>query len=111
MRNRIVKVYGHLRPCLPEWLGPMQGSLGILGEEADGVLHISGELLNISYEGVYFPIEDFLQALAPLLDSASQGKVDYMDMDAWRLTRYSFDNGFITKSERDLNSVLDYSGH
>lgn len=111
MQRDIVKVYGYLTPCEPDWLPGLKKALRFLGEEADGALCFSGGLLNISYEGVYFPLEEFLEVLAPLLTAQSRGKLDYIDMEAWRLTRYNFENGFITSSARDLNDVLAYSGH
>lgn len=111
MQNIVVKVYGFLRPCSAECFGLLRSSLRVMGSEADEVLNLQGELLNVAYEGAYFPVEDFLAALAPFLEAASIGKVDYLDMEAWRITRYNFENGFITSSSNDLNNALAYSGH
>lgn len=111
MQNIRVKVYGFLRPCAQEGLDALRAALRLLGDEADEALALEGELLNVTYEGAFFPVEDFMAALAPLLQEASKGKLDYLDMEEWKITRYSFDNGFITQNVRDLNSVLDYSGH
>lgn len=107
----MVKVYGYLRPVSPEQVKILQESLASMGGEADDILQLGGTLVNISYEGVFFPIDDFLDAATPLVQSGAIGKVDYIDMEGWSLTRYSFDDGKITKAQRDLNSVMAYSGH
>lgn len=111
MKTAMTKVYGYLRPCPQKALAPLFEALRLMGDEAAETLVLQGELLNIGYEGVFFPVEDFLQALAPFLDKNSTGKLDYIDMEAWQLTRYNFENGFITSASRSLNSVLDHSGH
>lgn len=111
MNNIIVKVYGYLRPCSENELPPLCAALRVLGEAGPETLRLSGDLLNISYEGTYFPIEDFLSALSPLLSADRKGKIDYIDMEGWTLTRYSFENGFITTAKGDLNNVLSFSGH
>lgn len=111
MKTAMVKVYGYLRPCPQSAMPQLLAALRLMGGEAADALTLEGDLLNVGYEGVFFPVEDFLQALAPLLDTASAGKLDYMDMEAWTLTRYSFENGFITSASRPLNHVLDHSGH
>lgn len=111
MQSTILKIYGYLQPCAEDDLAALESALRLLGEAAPEVLRLDGDLLNISYEGVFFPIEDFLEALLPLLDTGIHGKIDYIDMEEWTLTRYSFENGFITSSKRGLNDVLDFSGH
>lgn len=83
----------------------------MVGEESEGILSLAGNLLNIAYEGCYFPVEEFLAALKPELEAASQGKLDYIDMEKWTLTRYTFNGGLVTFSTRGLNDVLAHSGH
>lgn len=111
MQTVRVKVYGFLRPCPPEYLPQLRASLRLLGDAADGVLELGGELLNIAYEGAFFPLDDFMAALSPLLRPESLGKVDYLDIEAWEITRLNFENGFVTRATRDLNSALAHSGH
>lgn len=111
MQNILVKIYGYLKPCKEQWLPALESSLYLLGAEAEGVLRLEGSMLQLSYEGIYFPLEDFLRAAAPLLGAESEGKIDYLDLEAWELTRYRFENGFITSAKSDLNNVLAFSGH
>lgn len=111
MRNILVKVYGYLKPCDSSCLPSLESALYLLGAEAEGVLKLEGGMLQLSYEGVYFPLEDFLRAVSPLLSAQSEGKIDYLDLEAWELTRYRFENGFVTSAKSDLNNVLAFSGH
>lgn len=111
MNNLMVKVYGFLRPCNESCLASLGSALCLLGDAAEDVLSLQGDLLNISFEGTFFPIDDFLEALAPCLNSASEGKVDYIDMEAWVLHRHRFEAGKIISSKGDLNNILAYSGH
>lgn len=111
MREVMTKVYGFLRPCGPQELQKLREALKLMGDEAEGVLNLDGEIMNLGYEGCYFPLEDFLEALKPLLNQSSQGKVDYIDMEGWTLARYSIVDGLIIKSSRGLNDALSFSGH
>ena len=81
-----------------------------LGHESPWVF-LEGDTLRISWEGLYFPLEDVLLALAATLGNGSEGKLDYLDLEEWTLTRYVPGPHGLQASKRDLNHVLDYSGH
>lgn len=81
-----------------------------LGHETSWAF-LEGDTLRISWEGLYFPLEDVLSALAATLGSGSAGKLDYLDLEEWTLTRYVPGTNGFQASKRDLNQVLDYSGH
>ena len=68
-------------------------------------------MARVSFEGVYFPVDEVLAALARHLRPEHQGKLDVLDLENWRLTRHLFDQGRIRSSSAPLNNVLDYSGH
>ena len=70
-----------------------------------------GDIFRISFEGVFFPLDDVLDALRPLLCAESSGKIDLIDMEAWTLTRAAFSGTEITVKTVGLNHVLAYSGH
>ena len=54
-------------------------------------MHRTGRrYFRISFEGVFFPLDDVLDALRPLLCAESSGKIDLIDMEAWTLTRAAF---------------------
>ena len=78
--------------------------------------------LTIAFEGVYFPIDDFMQVFEGENSLASlniqndnllllSGKIDYIDLESWSLSRTVFANGVSKKSQASLNHVLDYSGN
>lgn len=100
----LVKVYGNLWPVGRKCLQAVQA---VCGDAAE----LEGDLLRISFEGIWFPLEDLLDALAVWLRPDCQGKLDYLDLEAWRMTRYRFVQGKIQSSSRSLNDVLAYSGH
>ena len=56
-------------------------------------------------------MEDVVQALREGLTPAMQGKLDYLDLENWRLTRYRLEAGEMRQSTAPLNNVLAFSGH
>jgi hypothetical protein len=85
---------------------------------ADPWLFLEGGILRIAWEGIYFPLDEVLQALNSCLPPDAEGKLDYLDLEAWTLTRHVLlqdteagtrDRFAITT--RGLNHVLAYSGH
>lgn len=103
-RNILVKVYGNIYPAGSDMLRSLQA---LCGEAVE----LEGDLLRLSFEGIWFPLEDVLEALRSRLTPACQGKLDYLDLEAWTLTRHIFTGTEITISSAPLNNVLDYSGH
>lgn len=71
---------------------------------------LSGSTLHLRFEGVFFPEDEMTAALAPFLCSKSEGKIDVIDREAWRLRRYAVSCGRFLPYDVDLNHVLDYSG-
>lgn len=109
----LCKVYGHVYPCGDTLYGALiQAVSGVMGQEEDEpVLVREGDMARISFEGVYFPVEDVVQALREELTPAVQGKLDYLDLENWRLTRYRLEAGEVRQSSAPLNNVLAFSGH
>ncbi|GFM31966.1 hypothetical protein LN040_06665 [Desulfovibrio subterraneus] len=104
MEHIIIKVYGSVTPAGEDMLHAVQ-------QVAEESVSLEGNMLLVSHEGVYFMIEDFIEALKPHLGKGSEGRIDYIDMDEWTLTRYRIQDGLITRSQAGLNQVMDYSGH
>lgn len=105
MEHVLVKVYGSLHPA-GEHLRRLAASVA-----GDANVELDGDMLLVSFEGVWFPIDDLLDTLRPHLMPDSEGRVDYIDMDAWRLHRHVIKGTVIEHRESGLNNVLDYSGH
>ncbi|MDR2055266.1 MAG: hypothetical protein LBQ10_05290 [Desulfovibrio sp.] len=110
-RRVILKVYGHIRPVSDELYAVLDKICA--GAIADGqdepVLQRENETARISFEGMYFPVEEILMALAPHLGPEHKGRLDVLDIENWRLTRHVFDGGLRAHSA-SLNNVLDYAG-
>lgn len=104
MEHIIIKVYGHVSPA-------SQAMFDALAPLAPEHVVLEGTLLRISFEGLYFMMDDFMDALKPHLGKGCEGKIDYIDMDEWTLTRYRITDGLVTTSSAGLNQVMAYSGH
>lgn len=111
MEHILCKVYAAFSPVTTKELGEMEKA----GESAIGSgdpwLLAEGDLLRISFEGAYFPLEEILEVLKGVLSAEATGKLDYLDMENWTLTRYVYAGGVFSHSERSLNHVMAYSGH
>ena len=113
MGTVLVKVYGNLWPAPDGLLASLEPLCAqAMTQEDDGIPRVcqEGDLLRISFEGLYFPVEDVLEAIAAVLTPVQKGKLDVLDMDNWRLERHLFTNGTIERKSISLNNVLDYSG-
>lgn len=113
MREPLLKVYGHVHPISDAFYADLDAACAdALADDADEpVLCRKGDMARVSFEGVYFPVDEVLAALARHLRPEHQGKLDVLDLENWRLTRHLFDQGRIRSSSAPLNNVLDYSGH
>ncbi|MDE5878415.1 MAG: hypothetical protein K2G99_00035 [Desulfovibrio sp.] len=108
----LLKVYGNLFPATKADLEALTtASAGRVPGGPGEAVSLDGDLLRISFEGLYFPVDEVLEALAGRLGPGQQGKLDVLDLEAWRLTRHIFESGRITSREAPLNNVLDFSGH
>ncbi len=113
--NILVKVFGQLYPMPDAALEAGLSELSpLLGEEnAAAALELDGETLLLNYEGVYFPLDDFLAALEPHFGPGTAGKIDFIDLEAWEICRLRFKNGKaapFSVERRSLNHVLEYAG-
>lgn len=108
----LMKVYGNLTPAgsgLARVINDLCSQCCPVPEEP--VCNLAGDLLTISWEGIYFPVEDVAEVMTEQLRREQMGKLDLLDLENWRLTRYQFVNGETCQSSAPLNNVLDYSGH
>ncbi len=63
--------------------------------------------LDLEYEGNFFFLDDFIDRLEPCLTSNSSGRLDYIDQQAFRMTRFKIEAGQLRRMEVDLNNVLE----
>lgn len=104
----LIKVYGNLCPGTPELLETLS-ALCLTALPEAGTVSLEDSLLLISFEGIWFPLENVIEAISAWPDLS--GKVDYLDIENWRLERYLFENGHASYKSGSLNQVLEYSGH
>lgn len=104
-----MKVYGSVHPLQATEQAKLVKALEILLD--DDVVDTSGDMVRISYEGMYFPIDEVLEIIHEYLHEQSAGRIDYIDMDAWRLHRHIIEGTTITEKTNNLNNILDYAGH
>ena len=110
----LLKVYGHIWPVTEALCSDMeQCAAAAMGSSDDDipVFERDGNMARISFEGIYFPADEMLEAIGRHISEDMQGKLDVLDLEAWRLTRHRFEKGKILSSSAPLNNVLDYSGH
>ena len=106
MRPVIIKAYGGFSPASDETLEAVQAVLRDWFIEEDAA-ELKGDLLSIGYEGDAFPDEDIVEALKPFLCEKTWGKLDYIDLEAWTLRRYTFTGGQLSDHTATLDKALD----
>ena len=108
----LLKVYGNLYPADAADLEALaRAAASCVREGPEEVVTLEGDLLRISFEGLFFPVDEVLEALAAVLRPEQKGKLDVLDLEAWTLTRHLFADGRISSRSAPLNNVLDFSGH
>ncbi len=106
----LVKVYGNLFPSSQEMFLSLKKSCKFAMPATPSPLSLKKDLLLLSFEGIFFPVDDFISVLEDLLMPDLNGKVNYLDIENWQMTRYLIGNGQIQKNNVSLNHVMDYSG-
>lgn len=116
MQPVILKVYGNLYPCPQSFVPGLDAICSNCYPPSDQlsnetpVIYYANELLRISFEGIYFPIEEVLSYLESVLTPSQNGKIDYLDLENWKMTRYLIEDVRIVRHSTSLNNVMDYSG-
>lgn len=117
MKHVMIKIYAAFHPADEALFSKLagQGDAAIpIGEEW---LFLEKDLIRVCFEGLYFPLEETLDILGEWLPKNAQGKLDYLDLEEWKLTRYTLEyseelhKNIFKVQQKGLNSVLDYSGH
>ena len=138
MENILIKVYAAFYP-LPESLCPAtleQELLALMAVPQPVDLPVAfrqGDMARVSFEGVYFPVDEALEIMErhfrqaelaaagdipcqadhekPKTPLCIEGKLDVLDLEAWTLTRYLWKESRLCPATRSLDHVLAYSGH
>lgn len=108
----LVKLYGNLYPATES----MEVSFKHLCrdafpvEAAKACISLQKDLLLISFEGIYFPKEELEAWIYSILQPNLCGKIDFLDLENWQMTRYLVTDGQLNIHTVSLNHVMDYSG-
>ena len=108
------KTYAALTPAGPELVERLRLVVAAAqragfcpGAEPEDIIALQGDTLLISYEGMAFPLEDVVVALE---GSVLTGKLDFLDLEAWTLTRHIWKDGHMMRRTGDLNAALESKG-
>ena len=107
----LLKIYGHIWPAGPDLHEALLTACADALPAEELSVTLDGDLCCLSFEGVYFPLQECLAVLQEGIRPEHQGKLDVLDLEAWQLTRHQFVAGRIETSSAPLNNVLAYSGH
>lgn len=107
----LIKAYGNLYPADSALRNQINRQCRDCASAGDPPASLDGELLRISFEGIWFPAEEVLELIKNQLSPDQSGKLDILDLENWRLDRSVFEKGEIFTHSAPLNNVLDYSGH
>jgi len=105
MANAEIRVYGLIVGIAQERAATLQEAFESATLDYDG--RDGRRECNVEFEGLYFFIEEFLEALAPLLDADGEAKIDYIDQHAWEMTRYRVTPSGFQGKRVNLNDVLE----
>ena len=108
MEHILIKVYGSISNATPALYEAAKDAVAELDEDA---VELDGTFFTITFEGIYFMIDEFMDAIKPHLTKESSGRIDYIDVDEWTLTRFWIEGGLVTHNTAGLNHVMDHSGH
>ena len=112
-RQPLLKVYGHIYPVDEALYAALEHACADAMPDEDDlpVIERDGDMARISFEGIYFPLDDVLDVLTAHVRAEHKGKLDVLDLESWRLIRHIFTQGRVDVHSAPLNNVLDYSGH
>jgi len=110
----LMKVYGHIYPVAEDeeralWrvlqtaiTDPISADIPLLERDHD--------MVRISFEGLYFPLDDMLAVIRDYIHPTQNGKVDVLNIEEWSMLRLRIEQGATSIRTSPLNAVLDYSG-
>lgn len=106
----LVKVYGGLKPVSVLLRKNLRHILETACPAENANLSYNGDMCVISFEGIYFPLEEILAEVCQNADDDTSGRLDVLDIENWKLCRHEINGREIHARDNCLNNVLDYSG-
>lgn len=106
----LLKVYGGFKPASTALCAALAQIAASALPAENACVNLAGDLCSLSFEGIYFPIEEALTAIREHADAKTDGRLDVLDLENWTLCRHEIGGGKISTHSQGLNNVLDYSG-
>ncbi len=113
MRDAKVKVYGHLYPVEEECYTRALAIINTwnLVDDFGEIIEYNKDMINISYEGDYFPCDEIVELLNSYHNALTQGKLDCINIEKWTLNRHFFNLGEKHRQNTaSLNNALEKQG-
>ncbi len=110
MRDAKVKVYGHLYPVPEECYTIILNIINSwhLVDDFGEIVEFNKDIVNISYEGEFFPCEEVIEVLVSYHNDKTQGKLDCINVEKWTLNRHFFEiGGGYRQNTASLNHALE----
>lgn len=106
----LVKVYGGFKPAAPDLAQALESEINKAIPSENAHVSLAGDLCALSFEGIYFPLDEILEAIERHATSMTGGRLDVLDLENWRLYRHEIADGKMEVHQNNLDNVLDYSG-
>lgn len=106
----LLKVYGGLKPASPGLHEALLQIAATAQPSENACVALAGDMASLSFEGIYFPLEETLAAIREYASEETRGRLDVLDIENWTLCRHEINGREISARSRALNNVLDYSG-
>lgn len=106
MREIIIKAFGYFEPATEECLQELHALCRSWYLDTQ-IFRLEKGGLHIYHEGEYFPDGETAAILAKHITEKSQGKLDIIDYEAWKLRRYFLEMQYQRKE--DLAKGIVYS--
>lgn len=107
----LLKVYGSIHPA-EESLSNALSQIAANAIPYDGhIITVYKDIIGISFEGIYFPVDETLSTIKKYLHGNETGRLDILNLEEWKLQRHKIANGHISGQSVPLNNVLAAAGH
>lgn len=106
----LLKVYGGFMPASPRLHEALRQIAGTALPAENVCVALDGDMASLSFEGIYFPLEETLEAIREYANEETRGRLGVLDIENWTLCRHEINGKEISARSQGLNSVLDYSG-
>lgn len=106
----LLKVYGGFKPASHKLHDALRQIAARAQPSENLCVALAGDMASLSFEGIYFPLQETLAAIRECADDKTVGRLDVLDIENWTICRHEIKGREIGTHSQNLNNVLDYSG-